>query len=75
MGLIITGFAYTTRAGRAMQPFQAGMDDPGYGRQDIDLVFKRSTDNGATWAADDAVSGIASLSQTMLKLQRGWMHY
>jgi hypothetical protein len=26
------------------------MDDPGYGRQDIDLVFKRSTDAGATWS-------------------------
>lgn len=24
--------------------------DPGYGKQDIDLVFKRSTDNGATWS-------------------------
>ncbi len=27
-----------------------GMDDPGYGKQDIDLVYKRSTDNGATWS-------------------------
>ena len=26
-------------------------DDPGYGRQEIDLVFKRSTDNGATWSS------------------------
>lgn len=26
------------------------MDDPGYGKQDIDLVLKRSTNNGATWA-------------------------
>ena len=26
------------------------MDDPGFGKQDIDLVFKRSTDNGATWS-------------------------
>ena len=25
-------------------------EDPGYGRQDIDLVYKRSTDNGATWS-------------------------
>ena len=24
--------------------------DPGFGRQDIDLVFKRSTNNGATWS-------------------------
>ncbi len=26
-------------------------DDPGFGKQDIDLVCKRSTDNGATWSA------------------------
>ena len=26
------------------------MDDPGYGKQDIDLVSKRSTDHGATWS-------------------------
>lgn len=26
------------------------LDDPGYGQQDIDLVFKRSTDAGATWS-------------------------
>lgn len=26
-------------------------DDPGYGEQDIDLVLKRSTDQGATWSA------------------------
>lgn len=25
-------------------------EDPGFGRQDIDLVYKRSTDNGATWS-------------------------
>jgi len=25
-------------------------DDPGFGRQEIDLVFKRSTNNGATWS-------------------------
>lgn len=25
--------------------------DPGYGKQDIDLVMKRSTDGGATWSA------------------------
>ncbi len=25
--------------------------DPGFGRQDIDLVLKRSTDSGATWSA------------------------
>lgn len=25
-------------------------DDPGYGRQDIDLVFKRSTNGGAAWS-------------------------
>jgi sialidase-1 len=25
-------------------------DDPGYGKQDIDLVYRRSTDNGATWS-------------------------
>ena len=26
------------------------MDDPGFGRQDIDLVYRRSTNNGATWS-------------------------
>jgi hypothetical protein len=26
------------------------MDDPGFGKQDIDLVFKRSTNNGASWS-------------------------
>ena len=26
-------------------------DDPGFGRQDIDLVFKRSTNNGASWTS------------------------
>ncbi|MHC1768022.1 MAG: exo-alpha-sialidase [Verrucomicrobiia bacterium] len=26
------------------------LDDPGYGKQDIDLAYKRSTDNGATWS-------------------------
>ena len=25
------------------------LDDPGFGKQDIDLVLRRSTDNGATW--------------------------
>jgi sialidase-1 len=25
-------------------------DDPGFGKQEIDLVFKRSTNNGATWS-------------------------
>jgi sialidase-1 len=25
-------------------------DDPGYGKQEIDLVYKRSTNNGATWS-------------------------
>lgn len=25
-------------------------EDPGFGRQEIDLVYKRSTDNGATWS-------------------------
>ncbi|HEY5909086.1 MAG TPA: sialidase family protein [Verrucomicrobiae bacterium] len=25
--------------------------DPGFGKQDIDLVYKRSTDNGATWSS------------------------
>lgn len=25
-------------------------EDPGFGRQDIDLVYKRSTDQGATWS-------------------------
>ena len=25
-------------------------EDPGFGKQDIDLVYKRSTDNGATWS-------------------------
>jgi sialidase-1 len=25
-------------------------DDPGFGKQDIDLVFKRSTNNGAMWS-------------------------
>jgi len=25
-------------------------DDPGFGNQDIDLVYKRSTDNGTTWS-------------------------
>jgi sialidase-1 len=25
-------------------------DDPGFGKQDIDLVFKRSTNNGASWS-------------------------
>ena len=25
-------------------------EDPGYGDQEIDLVYKRSTDNGATWS-------------------------
>ncbi len=25
-------------------------EDPGFGRQDVDLVYKRSTDNGATWS-------------------------
>jgi len=25
-------------------------DDPGFGKQDIDLVYKRSLDNGATWS-------------------------
>lgn len=28
-----------------------GGGDPGFGKQDIDLVFKRSTDLGATWSA------------------------
>src|SRR5512139_1855586 len=27
-----------------------GMDDPGFGKQDIDLVLKRSTNNGVTWS-------------------------
>ena len=27
-----------------------GLDDPGFGQQDIDLVFKRSSDSGATWS-------------------------
>jgi hypothetical protein len=27
-----------------------GLDDPGFGKQDIDLVCKRSTDHGATWS-------------------------
>jgi len=27
-----------------------GGADPGFGKQDIDLVYKRSTDNGATWS-------------------------
>jgi sialidase-1 len=27
------------------------LEDPGYGKQDIDLVVKRSTDGGATWSA------------------------
>ncbi len=26
------------------------LDDPGFGKQDIDLVLKRSTNNGATWS-------------------------
>jgi len=26
-------------------------DDPGFGKQEIDLVYKRSTNNGATWSA------------------------
>src|SRR5271170_38369 len=26
-------------------------EDPGFGKQEIDLVAKRSTDNGATWSA------------------------
>jgi len=26
-------------------------NDPGYGKQDIDLVFRRSTDKGKTWSA------------------------
>jgi sialidase-1 len=26
-------------------------DDPGFGRQDIDLVYKRSTNHGASWSA------------------------
>ncbi len=25
-------------------------DDPGFGKQEIDLVYKRSTNNGATWS-------------------------
>ena len=25
-------------------------DDPGYGKQEIDMVYKRSTNNGATWS-------------------------
>jgi hypothetical protein len=25
-------------------------DDPGFGKQDIDLVYRRSTNNGATWS-------------------------
>ncbi|SPE59541.1 hypothetical protein SBV1_330012 [Verrucomicrobia bacterium] len=28
-----------------------GADDPGVGKQDIDLVFKRSTNNGASWSS------------------------
>lgn len=28
-----------------------GMDDPGFGKQEIDLVLKRSTNNGGTWSA------------------------
>jgi sialidase-1 len=27
-----------------------GAADPGFGKQDIDLVYKRSTNNGATWS-------------------------
>jgi hypothetical protein len=27
------------------------LGDPGFGRQDIDLVYKRSTDHGTTWSA------------------------
>jgi sialidase-1 len=27
------------------------LDDPGFGKQDIDLVFRRSTDGGKTWSA------------------------
>ena len=26
------------------------LDDPGFGKQDIDLVLRRSTDNGQTWS-------------------------
>ena len=26
------------------------LDDPGFGRQDIDLVYRRSTDGGKTWS-------------------------
>ena len=39
VGMIITGFAYIARSGRAMQPFQAGLDD----REKIHS-FRRVTD-------------------------------
>lgn len=32
-----------------------GGNDPGYGKQDIDLVLKRSTDGGKTWSAMEII--------------------
>jgi sialidase-1 len=56
--------------------------DPGYGKQDIDLVLKRSTDAGATWSAMKVIEDPGELwsaanPATVLDRQTGrlWVLY
>jgi hypothetical protein len=57
-------------------------DDPGFGKQEIDLVYKRSTDNGATWSAMKTLEAPGTLwsaanPATLVDRQQGqvWVFY
>jgi sialidase-1 len=57
-------------------------EDPGLGEQDIDLVYKRSTDRGATWSPmvileDPGVNWSAANPATLLDRSNGrlWVFY
>src|SRR5437016_3321752 len=58
------------------------LSDPGFGKQDIDLVMKRSTDGGASWSAmkiieDPGEFWSAANPSTLVDRQTGclWLFY